>query len=272
MAINQQSSVGFVMPPQPPNQYQHAHGNQYYPNPHQNIQPLQQAHIQQAYQPFQYDWMTTNFQSYLANATSLRVKQKIDMIESFVGWEQGNKYSVSDQAGNKMFHAFEQSDCLARQVCDSLRPFTVYLKDTSGKEILNFERPLRCTQIGCCLCLPQELRIRTPDGRLLGTVLQNCAIFASKFTIKDATGKSVLKIHGPWLPCAFRCQGITFELRSLNGSRIGAISKEFGGIVREMFTDADTFGITFPIDLSPDIKAVCLGALFLIDFMYFEQK
>ena len=39
-----------------------------------------------------------------------------------------------------------------------------------------------------------------------------------------------------------------------------------------MFTDADNFGINFPIDLDVKVKATLLGATFLIDFMYFEKQ
>ena len=39
-----------------------------------------------------------------------------------------------------------------------------------------------------------------------------------------------------------------------------------------MFTDAQNFGVTFPIDLDVKVKATLLGATFLIDFMYFEKQ
>jgi len=39
-----------------------------------------------------------------------------------------------------------------------------------------------------------------------------------------------------------------------------------------MFTKADNFAVSFPIDLDVRMKAVLLGTIFLIDFMYFEQK
>ena len=37
-----------------------------------------------------------------------------------------------------------------------------------------------------------------------------------------------------------------------------------------MFTDADNFGVTFPIDLDVKMKATLLGATILIDYVYFE--
>ena len=54
-------------------------------------------------------------------------------------------------------------------------------------------------------------------------------------------------------------------------NQVGKITKQWSGIGREMFTDAQNFGLTFPIDLDVKMKATLLGATFLIDFMYFER-
>lgn len=45
---------------------------------------------------------------------------------------------------------------------------------------------------------------------------------------------------------------------------VGRISKQWGGLLREALTDADDFGLQFPIDLDVRAKAVLLGATFLI--------
>lgn len=45
---------------------------------------------------------------------------------------------------------------------------------------------------------------------------------------------------------------------------VGKISKQWSGLAKEMFTDADNFGMTFPMDLDVNMKAVMLGAVFLI--------
>ena len=50
------------------------------------------------------------------------------------------------------------------------------------------------------------------------------------------------------------------------------VTKQWTGLVKEAFTDADNFSLTFPIDLDVKIKATLLGAVFLIDFMFFEKK
>jgi len=51
------------------------------------------------------------------------------------------------------------------------------------------------------------------------------------------------------------------------GTKVGKIAKEWGDmtdLIRETFTDADNFGISFPQDLDVKIKAVLLGACILI--------
>lgn len=50
----------------------------------------------------------------------------------------------------------------------------------------------------------------------------------------------------------------------MNGGNVGKISKQWSGLGREMFTDADHFGINFPMDLDVKLKAVMLGACMLI--------
>lgn len=45
---------------------------------------------------------------------------------------------------------------------------------------------------------------------------------------------------------------------------IGRISKQWTGLVKELFTDADNFGVVFPMDLDVKMKAVTMAATFLI--------
>ena len=64
---------------------------------------------------------------------------------------------------------------------------------------------------------------------------------------------------------------IVFDITTLDGTNVGKITKQWTGMVKEAFTDADNFGVTFPLDLDAKVKATLLGAVFLMDFMYFEQ-
>lgn len=255
----QQHQAGY--PPQntpyPPPSYQH----QPSPAPIQNQPPFGGPILQQGTT----QWFgNADFAGYLRNATSFHVKQKIELLEILTGWETENKYTVKDQAGNKIFYVGERSDMCMRLCCDKMRAFTLEVKDTRGQNVLNFERALDCTCF-CGLCNPDTLTVNTSNGQKLGAVQEKCSLLFPKFKLKNGADQTVLKVEGPICPIAFGCgQPIVFRLLTPQGVSIGTISKEWSGFVRELFTDADYFSISFPIDLDPAMKAVCLGALFLI--------
>jgi hypothetical protein len=60
--------------------------------------------------------------------------------------------------------------------------------------------------------------------------------------------------------------------RLQDGMEIGHIKKKWSGLAKEFFTDADNFGVSFSPDLALHVKALILAAVFLIDFMYFEDN
>lgn len=74
--------------------------------------------------------------------------------------------------------------------------------------------------------------------------------------MKDASGYIVLRIekHGP----------MTFDVLLITNRRTGKISKHWGDLVKELFTDADNSEISFPMELDVSMKAVMLGACFPI--------
>ena len=54
------------------------------------------------------------------------------------------------------------------------------------------------------------------------------------------------------------------QVTTRDGRPAGQIRKQFSGVLKEVFTDADIFGVTFPMDLDVHVKATMLGAVFLI--------
>ncbi|XP_053118870.1 phospholipid scramblase 3 isoform X3 [Hemicordylus capensis] len=198
------------------------------------------------------------------------IHQKVELVEAFIGFEGNNKYEVRNSLGQHIFHAEEQNDCCTRNCCGSLRRFSMRLDDPSGREVLRMVRPLKCVScwFPCCL---QELEVQCPPGTTIGYVVQTWHPFTPKFSIQNVEKETVLRILGPCFACS--CGGdVNFEVKTRDESRgVGRISKQWSGLLKEVFTDTDNFGIQFPMDLDVKIKAVLLGACFLIDFMFFEK-
>ena len=115
-------------------------------------------------------------------------------------------------------------------------------------------------------------QVYSPAGTLVGSVKQKMTNWNPEFLIKDASGNDVLKIRGPC--CVIKCcSDIDFEVLTLGEEQqIGKVTKQWAGAFTELITDADNFGITFPMDLDVKVKATLLAACFLIDFLYFEQS
>ncbi len=208
----------------------------------------------------------------LADVNHLFVKQKVELLEILTGFETNNEYQIFDNSGREIFYAKEDTDCCTRNMCGPNRPFDMTIKDRHGIEVIHLYRPLACGS--CCFpCCLQSIEIHSPPGSIIGRVEQEWTCLIPKFKIKDVAGNVVLRIEGPC--CTMSCCGtdVQFQVLSVDGTvEVGRISKKWSGIVHEMYTDADNFGIQFPADLDIKMKAVLIGACMLIDFMYFETR
>ncbi|XP_020817073.1 phospholipid scramblase 2-like [Drosophila serrata] len=208
---------------------------------------------------------------YLTAVDQLLVKQKVELIEAFTGLEGNNRYSVKNALGQKVFLAVEDTSCCTRNCFGADRPFKMKLYEAHSKEeVLQLQRPVACS---CCLfcCCLDRIEISDPQGNVIGSIKERCTIWKPSFRILDQNGDLALRIEGPFWTCSV-CGNIEFQVVSLTGENIGKISKQWSGLAREVYTKADNFGISFPLDLDVRLKAILLGATFLIDFMFYENS
>lgn len=197
----------------------------------------------------------------VVSSQTLVVRQHKEMLEAFTDIETNNRYTVQSPDGKVTLFAAETGSgfgaFLTRGLLKAKRPFTILTRDASGSVALNLRRPWTW--------FFSHLDVMDGTGRLLGTVQQRFAFFARRFSVLDANGNEVAELHGPFFrPWTFRVL--------VGGQEVGKISKRWSGMLREAFTDADTFGVEFGPSMSPDVRVLVLGATFLIDFLYFEDK
>ncbi|KAF7243250.1 Phospholipid scramblase 2 [Varanus komodoensis] len=208
---------------------------------------------------------------YLSQIDQILIHQQIELLEVITGFETCNKYEIKNSLGQRVYFAAEVNDCCTLNCCGPSRPFTMKIVDNLGQEVIELIRPLRCAHC-CCPCCLQELEVHAPPGRPVGYIKQLWDPCLPKFAIRNEAQEDIFKIVGPCIVCSC-CEDINFEVKSIDEKNVvGRISKQWTGFVREAFTDADNFGIQFPGDLDVKMKAVMLGACFLIDFMFFEHS
>ncbi|XP_059169955.1 phospholipid scramblase 2-like [Physella acuta] len=213
---------------------------------------------------------------YLSKLNQVIIKQDVELLEAIVGFETQNSYKLFNSAGQQCYSAFEKSNCCARQCCGNNRCFEMIVTDNFNQMVFSVYRPYKfCKYHPCCACCgicQDDVRISAPDSSPLGKVHQRCSIIKPRYYVLDHNSQSQCEIVGPICQCTLCCKSVEFTVRSIHDhKKIGAISKYRGDIIQELFTDADTFGVTFPIDLDVRTKATLIGAVFLIDFMFFED-
>ncbi|XP_075062244.1 phospholipid scramblase 1-like [Mixophyes fleayi] len=208
---------------------------------------------------------------YLSQIDQILIHQKTELLEAVTGFETCNQYELRNIMGQRIFTVQERSSVCARLCCGPRRPLTLHVCDYSGREVIHFIRPLKCNSclFPCCL---QELEVQSPPGHTIGYVVQTWHPFVPKYCLQTESREPVLKVVGPCLMSSC-CGDVNFQVKPLCESRsVGRISKQWGGLPKEIFTDADNFGIQFPKDLDVKMKAVLLGACFILDYAFFERS
>ena len=197
----------------------------------------------------------------LITTESLVIKQQKELTEVFTDMETANQYTVSLPGGQTLFHVAEQSGgalaFLTRNFLNAKRPFTMDVRSATDGTGLTLRRPWRW--------LFSVLEVADASGHALGSIEQRFSVFSKRFSVYDPSGAELAVLHGPlFRPWTFRVL--------VGGEEVGKITKEWGGVLREAFTDADTFGVHYGPAMNPQLRSLVLGATFLIDFLYFEDS
>ena len=197
----------------------------------------------------------------LAGADALVVRQKKEWGEILTGFETKNRYEVLDQRSRPLLEVLEEGGSflttITRLFLKALRPFTMHLFSPQGTGLFKLTRPFRFYF--------HELDVCQSNGAPLGKIKRRFAVLRRIYSVIDRNGHEMYELFGPLL------HPWTFKIRK-GGQELGKITKKWSGLAKETFTDADNFGIIFPQGIDLSQKAVLLGAVFLIDFVHFENS
>ena len=180
----------------------------------------------------------------------------MEHIEAFTGFETENRYSVATPDGDTLLYAAEESGFLGRNLLKSHRPLTLKAVDPQGHVVFEASRNF--------FWFFSHMHIRD-SARPLGSLRRHFGLLVRKFTLEDSTGREVAEIRGPQL------RPNTFMVYR-QGSEIARITKQWSGILKEAFTDADTFRVELnDRQMEPDLALLILTAAFAIDLDFFES-
>ena len=194
----------------------------------------------------------------LESLNALAIQQKKEWGEIITDFETKNRYAVFSSIGEELFLAAEEdSPFLLRWFLKALRPFRMRVLDMQGESVLSLHRPFRFYF--------HVVEIFDNQGTLVGIIKRQFSILRRIYSVNDSSEQEIYRLVGPLF------HPWTFKIYQ-DGREVGHITKEWSGLLKETFTDADNFGITFPSDADTNQKSVLLGAVFLIDFVHFENR
>lgn len=194
----------------------------------------------------------------LSSISALIVSQKKEWGEILTGFETKNRYVVMDPSGNELYMAVEgDGSMILRVFLKALRPFEIKVLTFDNNTVLKLKRPFRFYF--------HQLNVFDSQGNPLGSIQRRFSVLRRIYSVSDVSGQEMFQLFGPIL------HPWTFEIRK-NGMEYGKITKKWSGLLKEGFTDADNFGVSFPAGWDINVKSLFLGAVFLIDFVHFENK
>jgi len=191
----------------------------------------------------------------------LTVRQKKRWLEILLSFELKNSYDVFDESGQPVLRVQEQGSgflsLFKRLFLGPMRPFDVLVSDAqTGNALLSLRRRFRFVF--------HRLEVSTARGEALGAIQKKWSWIRRIYHVESRSGQVVAELFGPIL------RPWTFEIRA--GERVlGMIQKKWSGLGKEMFTDADNFGVDLQQVADPKLKLLAFAAVVLIDIVHFEK-
>ncbi|KIP08158.1 hypothetical protein PHLGIDRAFT_104733 [Phlebiopsis gigantea 11061_1 CR5-6] len=193
----------------------------------------------------------------LMDNDELIVTRQIEMMNIFVGFEQSNRYVITNPQEEVLGYIAEESrstfSMLGRQILRTHRPFRALVMDRFGSPILWLRRPFQWINSRMYVQRLKDFSTYTPEGEpVLDTfaeVQQQWHLWRRKYDLflRD-TPRRVLSLASEPQPdvgieedtfrqFAVVDQGFLawhFSLRDGRGAEIGSVSRAFRGVGREV--------------------------------------
>ena len=196
----------------------------------------------------------------LTRHQELVVRQIVERLEAFTGIETENRYGVLTPEGEELLYAYEESGFLARFLLKSHRPLTINVVDNNHQHVLAARRGF--------FWINSHLYMHDSSDQIIGSLHRQFKVIGRRFILLDGSGNQIAEIRGQGI---FRPN--TFRIYDMQDQEIARITKQWGGVMREMFTDADTFLVEYYNQgLDQTMRTLILASAFSIDLDFFESS
>ena len=195
------------------------------------------------------------------------IRQRTEGLE-LIGCEGANSYDILDWNGRRAFFARERLGGFWQQFSrqfggHTVNAFVVDVFDEAGRPVLTLSHPSSWWM--------QRIEVYSGHGRYLGSFEQCFTWLNKKMLIKGADGRPRMEMDSQFLsPWQHSFSRTTAPHPPVQLARV---EKQWEGVLRELFTDADTFRLTYESGACDvEDRALLLGAALFIDLVWFEHN
>ena len=124
-------------------------------------------------------------------------------------------------------------------------------RDVADGDVLEVIRPAKVVK--------SRLSVRTGDRRRVGEIVQDNVFGKIRFTLTDADGRSVGQVR------AENWRAWDFAIVNRDGREVARIDKRFVGVLKAVFTTADTYVVHIDPTLDGDLRLLVIAAAAAVD-------
>ena len=205
------------------------------------------------------------FEAVMARGGALFVKQRKEWTEILTDFETRNKYDLFDAEGMPVGHIAEHANGIAgtlgRLFLKTRRTFEASVWNVERQPMLAFRRPF--------FWFFSDIYVTTVDGRPIGSAHHKFNWLTARYELCDATGRLFAVVRKP-IFSLWR-----FPIFTPQGGAAGQITRKWGGVMKELFTSADTYALDFgggTQSWRASERAVMLALSLAIDLDFFDSR
>ena len=172
-------------------------------------------------------------------------------------------YDILSPDGKLIAMAVERANALRKiaklLVNKNMLPFNVEIVNPEEQVLVSIRRPFTICR--------SKVHVDDAGGAPLGYFRQRFLSLGGAFDVHDERDNHIAQLKGDW-------KGWNFKFMDANGQELGQVSRQWGGLAKELFTNADNYVVHIDRQKIQDVRhlQLLLAAAICIDMVLKEQQ